>query len=57
MTLSERIDEVQSELRALVTEAFDVAYAIEEPAGTSDAWDASCVRLSPLHISEPTRPY
>ncbi len=56
MTLSERIDEVQSELRALVTEAFDVAYAIEEPAGTSDAWDAICARFAIERLEPSQRP-
>lgn len=54
MGLAERIDEVWIRFRAEVAEAFGRAYEVEEPAGTSVAWDELLARngVSPIGPEE-----
>lgn len=54
MGLAERIDEVWIRFRAEVTEAFRIAYEVEEPAGSTPAWEALLARhgIAPLPAEE-----
>jgi hypothetical protein len=50
-----KIVELRRALRSAVSEAFDAAMAIDEPAGTSPSWEALCQRHGVSLISEAER--
>ena len=54
-TRAERLFELDVWLCAAVARAFDLAYAIEEPAGTSDEWEAGLSYFGLLKISDKER--
>ena len=55
MTVVEQIDGIWVRFRERIAQAFDAAHGVEEPAGTSDAWQAQLAGSGVEPISDTER--
>lgn len=53
--LNQNIDAIWIQFRADIGQAFNAAYAVEEPAGVNPAWQAMCQHWGVAHISDEER--